>query len=143
MKLTPHFTLEELTHTDEKDFRQINLDEGLKIKDKLVKLAEFAESVRSIIECPMTITSGFRCEQLNKKIGGSPFSQHRFAEAIDFIPLKISAFEAFAKIMISGIPYGQLILEKRGIGYILHISLGTKRQKLYQAKAGGKYENIL
>lgn len=143
MKLTPHFTLEELTHTDEKEFKQLNYDEGLKVKDKLIELAKFAENIRSIIESPMTITSGFRCEQLNTKIGGSPFSQHRFAEAIDFIPLKMSAFEAFSKIMISGISYGQLILEKRGVGYILHISLGTKRQKLYQAKVGGKYENIL
>lgn len=143
MKLTPHFTLEELTRTDEKDLKQLNIEEGLKVKDKLVKLAEFAENVRSVLGCPLIITSAFRCEKVNAEVGGSPTSQHRFSEAIDFIPKNMSAFEAFTKIMVSGIAYGQLILEKRGIGYILHISLGTKRQKLYQAKAGGRYDSIL
>ncbi len=142
MKLTPHFTLEELTRTDEKDLKQLNLEEGLKVKDKLVKLAEFAESVRGVLGCPLTVTSGFRCEQLNAKIGGAIMSQHRFAEAIDIIPMKMSAFEAFTKIIISGIAYGQLILEKRGNGHLIHISMGFKRQKLYSPKAG-KNEPII
>ncbi len=142
MKLTPHFSLEELTHTDEKELKQLNLEEGLKVKDKLVKLAEFAESVRSVLGCPLIVTSGFRCEQLNAKIGGAIMSQHRFAEAIDIIPMKMSAFEAFTRIIISGIAYNQLILERRGNGYLLHIGMGYKRQKLYSPQAG-KYENIL
>lgn len=143
MKLTPHFTLEELTCTDITNLKDLNYEEGLKVKDKMLKLAEFAENVRSVLGCPLIITSAFRCEKVNAEVGGSPTSQHRFAEAIDFIPKNMSAFEAFTKIMVSGIAYGQLILEKRGIGYILHISLGTKRQKLYQAKAGGRYDSIL
>ena len=142
MKLTPHFTLEELTRTDEKDLKQLNLEEGLKVKDKLVKLAEFAESVRTVLGCPLTVTSGFRCEKLNKRIGGSAMSQHLFGEAIDIIPMKMSAFEAFTKIIISGISYGQIILEKRGYGHLIHISMGFKRQKMY-SPAGAKYENIL
>lgn len=141
-KLTSHFTIEELTRTDEKDLQETNYKEGLKIKDKLVKLAEFAESVRAVLDCPLIITSGFRCEKLNAKIGGSAMSQHRFAEAIDFIPKDMSAFEAFTKIIISGIAYGQIILEKRGIGHIIHISKGFKRQKLYSARLG-KNESIL
>lgn len=143
MKFTEHFTFEELTRTDDIELKEKNTVEGLRIQTKLEKLAKFAEQVREVIGCPMIITSGFRCEELNKKVGGSAMSQHRFGEAIDFIPASISAFEAFAKIIISNIEYGQLILEKRGVGHILHISMGNKRQKLYQAKAGGKYENIL
>lgn len=142
MKLTPHFTLEELTRTDEKDLKQLNLEEGLKVKDKLVKLAEFAESVRAVLGCPLTVTSGFRCEKLNKRIGGSAMSQHLFGEAIDIIPMKMSAFEAFSKIIISGIAYGQIILEKRGQGHIIHLGMGFKRQKLYSPK-GGQYDPIL
>lgn len=142
MKLTPHFTLEELTRTDEKDLKHLNLEEGLKVKDKLVKLAEFAESVRAVLGCPLTVTSGFRCEKLNKRIGGSAMSQHLFGEAIDIIPMKMSAFEAFSKIIISGIAYGQIILEKRGQGHIIHLGMGFKRQKLYSPK-GGQYDPIL
>ena len=139
-KLTPHFTVEELTHTDIQELQELNREEAP--KDKLLKLAEFAEKVRAVLNCPMTITSGFRCEKLNNKIGGSPFSQHRLCEAIDFIPAKMSAKEAFTEIIVSGIEYGQLILEKRGVGHILHISMGTKRQKLYSEK-GGQYATIL
>lgn len=142
MKLTPHFTLEELTCTDEKDLKQLNLEEGLKVKDKLIKLAEFAESVRGVLGCPLTVTSAFRCLKLNNRIGGSAMSQHLFGEAIDIIPMKMSAFEAFSKIVISGIAYGQIILEKRGQGHIIHLGMGFKRQKLYSPKAG-KYDPIL
>ena len=141
-KLSPHFKFSELVTTDDKDFKELNAEEGYKIKDKLLKLAEFAESVRAVLGCPLTVTSGFRCEKLNNKLGGSPTSQHRFAEAIDIIPMKMSAFEAFTKIAISGIAYGQMILEKRGQGHLIHISMGFKRQKMYSPK-GGKYENIL
>lgn len=141
-KLTPHFSLEELCTTDDKDLKELNLEEGKKVKDKLIKLAEFAESVRAILGCPLTVTSAFRCEKLNTKIKGSAMSQHLFAEAIDIIPMKMSAFEAFAKILISGIAYGQMILEKRGKGHLIHISMGFKRQKMY-SPAAGKYENIL
>lgn len=142
MKLTPHFTDTELCTTDEKDLKEVNLVEGLKIKDKLLKLAEFGENVRAVLGCPLIVTSGFRCEQLNSRVGGSPMSQHRLCEALDIIPKDISAFEAFTRIVISGIAYGQLILERRGQGHILHISIGDKRQKLYSPKLG-KYESIL
>lgn len=141
-KLTEHFSLEELTRTDETDFKELNLQEGRAIKEKLTKLAEFAESVRGVLGCPMVITSGFRCEKLNAKLGGSPTSQHRFAEAIDFIPKTMSAFEAYTRILISGIAYGQLILEKRGNGHLLHISTGFKRQKMFSTQQG-KYDNVL
>lgn len=140
MKLTEHFTKEELTRTDIKEFKELNI--SLAPKDKLLKLAEFAEKVRSILNCPMTITSGYRCEKLNKAVGGSPTSQHFYCEAIDFIPMKMSAFEAFARIIISNIEYGQCILEHRGQGYIIHISIGSKRQKMYSAEVG-KYTNVI
>lgn len=141
-KLSPHFKFSELVTTDDKELKQLNYDEGYKIKDKLVKLADFAESVRNVLGCPLIVTSAFRCLKLNTKIGGSAMSQHLFAEAIDIIPKTMSAFEAFSKIMISGIAYGQMILEKRGNGHLIHISMGFKRQKMYSPK-GGKYENIL
>lgn len=142
-KLSPHFKFSELVTTDDKELKALNADEGYKVKDKLVKLAEFAESVRAVLGCPLIVTSGFRCEKLNKRIGGSAMSQHLFGEAIDIIPMKMSAsFEAFTKIIISGISYGQIILEKRGNGHLIHISMGFKRQKLYSPKAG-KYEPII
>ena len=101
-ELTEHFTFNELTRTDEQALQEINREQAP--KDKLLKLAEFAEGVRKILDCPMIITSGFRCEELNKKVGGSPFSQHRFAEAIDFIP-KMDCEKAFGRLILSNIAH--------------------------------------
>ena len=140
-KLTPHFSFKELTRTDEHELQEKNRDKALEFRPKLQKLAEFAEGVRAILNCPMIITSGFRCEELNKKIGGSPTSQHVFAEAIDFIP-HMDCEKAFAKIILSNIEYGQLIIYTRGISRFLHISIGYKRQKMKSDKVGS-YENIL
>lgn len=141
-KLTPHFTFSELVVTDYKDLQEKNKDKALEYRPQIQKLADFAESVREILGVPMIITSGFRCEELNKRVGGSALSQHIRAEAIDFIPLKMSAYEAFAKIMLSNIEYGQLIIYTRGISHFLHISIGSKRQKMFSAKVG-EYGNVL
>lgn len=141
-KLTKHFSFSELTHTDVKELQEENTNQARHYLSKIKELAEFAEQVREIIGCPMIVTSAFRCEKLNAKLGGSPTSQHRFAEAIDFIPKDMSAFSAFTKIIISNIEYGQLIIEKRGLGYILHISTGSKRQKLFSERQG-EYKHVL
>ena len=135
-KLTDHFTVQELTKTDQNGLQKTNTKEGLKISDKLQALAEFAEEVRTVIRnCPMVITSGYRCEKLNKAIGGSKTSEHLKCEAIDFIPKKMSAFKALGYILISELKWDQLILEKRGQGYLIHISMGDKREVLYSPKA--------
>lgn len=141
MKLTEHFTLEELTRTDNKEFKELNAEQGKKRLYELSKLAMFAEQVRSIVNCPMIITSGYRCPELNKAIGGSSTSQHIKFEAIDFIPKSIDALNAFCAIALSCFNFGQLILEKRGLGYILHISMGNDRKTLYSANLG-HYEQV-
>lgn len=136
LKLTEHFTVDELTVTDQQGFKTKNYVEGTKELYKLAKLASFCEKVREIIKCPMIITSGYRCEELNKAIGGSSTSQHIKFEAVDFIPKTISAENAFCCIALSNFPFGQLILEKRGLGHILHISMGNSRKTLYSANLG-------
>ena len=137
--LTPHFTLAELTRTDNENLRDENYRAGRALLYKMVQLAHFAEGVRKIINCPMIITSGYRCAALTTAVGGSKTSQHLRCEAVDFIPSKISAKAAFDLIRNSPLEYGQLILEKRGQGHILHISMGKKRQNLY-SPAAGKYQ---
>lgn len=141
-KLTEHFSFEELSRTDDEQLKEKNKTEARENKEKLKKLAQFAEEVRKIIACPMVVTSAFRGEELNKKLGGSPTSKHRLCEAIDFIPKTKSAKEAFTEIIISNILYHEIILEKRGNGFLLHIAMGEKRKKLYSPE-GGKYVPIL
>lgn len=48
------------------------------------KLVEVLEKVRKWAGAPVTITSGNRCPEYNKKIGGSPTSKHMNGKAADF-----------------------------------------------------------
>ena len=136
MQLTKHFSLKELTTTDIKELQDKNYEEGKLKLYELCKVATLLESVRTLLNSPMVITSGYRCKEVNEIIKGSKTSQHCKAEAADFIPLKLSAQEAFEMIRKSDIKYGQLILEKRGSGHLIHISIGTKRQNLYSPAQG-------
>lgn len=137
MKLTEHFTFEELTKTDIADLQAKNRRQAESLKGKIIRLAEWAETLRAVIKAPMIITSGYRCEELNRRIGGSATSQHVKAEAIDFRPQGIEAEAAFKMLAASNaVSFGQLIWEKRGGRPFLHIGMGTKRQLLYSPRAG-------
>ena len=136
MQITKHFTLRELTTTDIEELKEKNYEEGRLKLYELCKVAVLLEAVLLLLNSPMTITSGYRCVEVNNAIKGSKMSQHLRAEAADFIPLKLSAQEAFDMIRKSDIKYGQLILEKRGNGHLIHISIGTKRQNLYSPAQG-------
>jgi len=131
MELTPHFTFEELTNTSvSAKMLALNREKGLSLKSELFVLALFAEQVRAFLKVPMIITSGYRCKELNKAIGGSETSQHIKVEAIDFIPRKISIEEAYDLLSKSLLLYGQLIIEKSKEKKWIHISMGYKKQNL-------------
>ena len=89
MKLTEHFTCEELTKTDVAELQAKNRRQAETLKGKLIRLAEWAETLRAVIKAPMIITSGYRCRYLNTRVGGACGSQHVKAEAIDFRPVGI------------------------------------------------------
>lgn len=42
------------------------------------------DPIRELVAVPVIITSGYRCERLNKLVGGVPNSQHRTGHAADF-----------------------------------------------------------
>ena len=134
MNLTPHFELEELCATTHKDLAKTNLEEAKKIMGRMYQLAGFAERVRAIIGKPLIVNSGFRCVKLNNAVGGSLTSQHLYAEAIDIRVSGKSATELFQIIAASDLKYEQLILEKVGKTQWVHVSIGSKKEKL-------KYEN--
>ena len=41
------------------------------------------QSLRDIMDTPLVITSGYRCENHNEAVGGSERSQHLFGKAVD------------------------------------------------------------
>lgn len=90
---------------------------------KLVKLVNnLLVPVREKFATPMIITSGYRCEELNRLVGGKDNSQHRKGEAVDFYFQGFSKKEMAAAFfeITENFDFDQLIYYKKQ-GFI-HIS---------------------
>lgn len=70
-------------HFDREEFRCKCNSCGYDTVD--AQLLEVLEAVRQHFGAPVTITSAARCEAHNRKVGGSPNSQHLRARAADFV----------------------------------------------------------
>ena len=109
MNLSPHFTLEELTITDHREFfNEPNPSE----RANLVRLAEFLEQVKVAIGGkPVMVNSAFRCKEVNDAVGSKDTSQHRVGCAADIRVPGMTPDQVVKAIMAAGLPYDQLIRE--------------------------------
>lgn len=122
-----HFTFRELMHSNLALQNDIDnfppKHEAAKVYYNLVVLVDnLLEPIRERFAVPMIITSGYRCERVNKLVGGVDNSQHMKGEAVDFcfagFSKKAMAF-AFYEIA-EEFDFDQLIYyKKKGI---IHIS---------------------
>lgn len=129
--LVPHFTFFELAGTSNEQYKKLNLLKAQEQMGKMYMLAGFAERVREIVGKPLIITSGYRCPELNKAIGGALTSQHLFCEAIDFVVKGMRPEDIFNRIVTSDLKYNQIIIERNKSGsQWVHISIGSYKQKL-------------
>lgn len=112
MRLTPNFTLAELCHSQTADRLMLdNIPTG-EILANLVDTAKGLESVRSLVQHPIFISSGYRSNAVNKAVGGSKTSQHMTGQAADItVPSFGSPHQLMAAIVNSSIKYDQCILE--------------------------------
>ena len=109
MNLSPHFTLDELTHTDH---REIDNSPTQTEIDNLQRLANFLEEVKDALGGkPVMISSGFRCKALNDAVGSKDSSQHRVGCAADFRVPSMTPDEVVRAVIASGIGYDQIIRE--------------------------------
>ena len=109
MNLSEHFTLEELTFTDHREFDNTpNADETANLN----RLASFLEQVKTVLGGkPVMINSAFRCKQVNDAVGSKDTSQHRIGCAADLRIPGMTPDEVVKAIMASGIGYDQIIRE--------------------------------
>jgi len=86
-QLSPHFSIEELTHSDTALALGIDNTPSAEDLERLEQLALITlEGIRSICgDEPMTITSGYRCAELNAAVGGVSDSAHLYGCAADFV----------------------------------------------------------
>ena len=107
--LTEHFTLEELTHTDHREFDNTPNDAEIA---NLQRLAEFLEKVKMVLRGkPIMINSAFRSKQVNDAVGSKDTSQHRIGCAADIRVPNMKPDEVVQALMASGLEYDQIIRE--------------------------------
>lgn len=120
IQLSPHFTLEELTRTE---VRQFPNQPDTRATGNLKQLANTLELVRYLLGSPIIVSSGYRSVQVNQAVGGSVTSKHMLGLAADFVcpgfgnPLAVAR-----KIMASTIEFDQLIHE---YGRWVHLGLAA------------------
>ena len=68
----------------------------------------------------VVVTSGYRCEALNKAVGGVPNSQHMLGEAADFFVCATPLSEVFEYIL-DNVEFDQAILYRHK--RIIHLSV--------------------
>ena len=119
MKITEHFTLEELTFSQTATRKGINNEPSEAVKRNLETLAKGLERVRATLLSSIHISSGYRSFELNKFIGGSAKSAHMDGYAADFTAPAFGNPEAIVRTLKRAmIQCDQCIME----GTWVHIS---------------------
>lgn len=130
-----YFTFNELFRSDTALKMGIdNMPNSPDIRDSLTRLVnEILDPVRGRWGSPIRVTSGYRCKELNKAVGGSRTSQHLVGEAADIVPTNgdVRGLFILIKQMINNgeIEVGQAILEYGGSSRPrwIHVSLRNSR----------------
>jgi hypothetical protein len=130
MKLSPNFSLEELTVSD---YAARNGLDNTPQNDHLLnlkRLAAFLESLRAILGKPISINSAYRSPEVNTAIRGSKTSQHCHGTAADIRVSGMTPDQVVRKIISSTLPFDQVIREfsdpVKGGGWT-HVSIPNTR----------------
>ena len=135
--LTKNFTLEELTHTDHREFsNEPNESE----RANLVRLAVFLEQVKELLGGkPIMVNSAFRSKAVNDAVGSKDSSQHRVGCAADLRVPGMTPDEVVKAVIASDLPFDQVIREFdrwTHISVVSHPADTPRRQALIIDRTG-------
>lgn len=139
MDLSLHFTLEELVAHPHRGID--NTPTEANVVNLRLLCGQILDPSWTLLG-PLHVTSGYRCPELNRLVGGQVRSQHLDGLAADVTPRRKSIAVAAELLLASEIPFDQLIVE---YGSWLHLSRARpgrqpRREALMIGKwSGGKY----
>ena len=107
--LSAHFSLEELTITDHREYsNEPNESE----RQNLVRLANFLEQVKFVLGgVPIMVNSAYRSAQVNAAVGSKDSSQHRVGCAADLRIPGMTPDQVVQAIIGSQLEFDQVIRE--------------------------------
>lgn len=115
--ITANITLNELLASQTATRRGIDNTPDAKVLNNLIDSAvNLWQPARDILGHPIIITSGYRCYNLNRRIGGAKASAHLYGYAIDFSCPNFGSTRQVVEHLSSelkkrGIKFDQCILE--------------------------------
>ena len=142
LRLSPHFTLAELTKTSVKT-KDGNIPSRVHIEN-LKRLTGWLEILRDEWnrrygdgDDPIIINSGYRSEAVNKAVGGAKGSNHLTGCAVDIRCLGKEQAIRYACILLdisdeSGQPFDELLIERSAKSVWVHFAVrpGENRRKI-------------
>jgi hypothetical protein len=142
-----YFTIREMKKSDRATKAGIVNEPSIQeVKNLTALIEKVLDPLREAYGRPIIVTSGYRCEQLNKLVGGSASSQHKKGEAADIKTIEDTPEEnrkLYDLIIKLKLPFDQLINE-HGFDWI-HVSYGPRhrRQKLKAVKKNGRTTYVM
>ena len=111
------------------------------VKEHIEELIDVLDGVREKWGSAIIVSSGYRCPELNAKLGGVKTSGHLTGYAVDMVPAnnqKTKFFE-FMKEYIKDKEFDELLLEKNSKSTWIHFALysiqGKQRKKIKTLEA--------
>jgi hypothetical protein len=137
VNLSDHFTYEEMTRTDHREFE--NTPNASELAN-LMRLAALLEQVKTVLSNkPIMINSAYRSKKVNDAVGSKDTSQHRLGCAADIRVPGMTPNEVVQAIVSSDIGYDQIIREFDSWTHISVPNTGLtlpRKQALIIDKAG-------
>ena len=124
-----YFTFKELCKSDTARKYGIDNTPNEEVKKNLEKLVKnILDPLREHYGYPIHISSGYRCQELNKRVGGTKTSQHQSGRAAD-ICMNDRAIhrKIFNMIQELNLPFDQLIWENNGSW--VHVSYDENKNR--------------
>lgn len=142
-----HFTFNEFQRSDVAERNGIDNTIPELAEAHIVELVDILlDPLREAWGGPLNVTSGYRCPELNRAVGGSATSAHTAGWAADLVPdpddpRGVQGLVNFAVewLTATGLPFDQMIFERSGGSRWLHI--GIRNLKGKQRRQMLRYEN--
>ena len=131
-QITRNFTDTEFTRSNTAIKNNINNKLPDEYTDNMMRVLNLLQVIRDSWNAPIIISSGYRCKELNKKVGGVDSSAHTIGYGVDLVSGDFRVFSNFIKSYFQSHPeikFDQVIIEKSGKSQWIHIGLYNKEHK--------------
>lgn len=129
--MAKYFKAAEMLKSETADKNKIKNTPSAEIEQNIEELLEVLDDLREFYGKPIRITSGYRCTELNRLVGGSPTSAHVIGYAADLQPIG-DTFENFKAEVLrwldkSGVKFDQCIIERNKSTQWVHFGLFNRK----------------